>query len=70
MQNLVLKNNTDITKEIYSKGYSKNKFAIAIGITVITLNRFIKSNVATPKTAKKIADGLGMEISDIFIITE
>ena len=67
---LILKDSIDLSEIIFTHGYSKNKFAVTIGLNVATVDRAIKEGIATPKTAKKIADGLNKEITDLFTLSK
>lgn len=67
MLNLKLKDVSSTRSEIYLMGFSINKFAKKIGVSPSQLSKVLSGEANPyPPFAKKIANGLGVEISDIF----
>lgn len=62
-----LKDPKKIKKEIKYSGNSLSSFASLVGISTTSLiNTLEKKKRTRPKTANKIASGLGVSINDIF----
>lgn len=66
---IVVKDREQLTKLLVTQGYSLRKFSKEINITSGYLSQIIshKRN-PSPMTAKRIAEGLGKKITDIFFI--
>lgn len=66
-----LKDPIYVRSQIALKGYSERGFAIAIKVTSGYLSRVLNGiQDPSPVVAKKIADGIGKKISDIFFTVD
>jgi len=65
-----LKDSEKLRLAIASKGHSQTSFAKLVDISQPYLNQIINMDKQpSPVVAKKICDGLGMSIEDIFFVT-
>ena len=48
------------------KGYNKNSFSRASGISDETLRKILRDEVSSPKMAKRISETLNVELTEIF----
>ena len=48
------------------KGYNKNSFSRASGISDETLRKILRDEIASPKMAKRISETLNVELTEIF----
>lgn len=59
--------NVDKFKELLAlKGYNKNSFSRASGISDETLRKILRDEIASPKMAKRISETLNVELTEIF----
>ena len=65
---LYIKNHNEFLKLITERGHNKGSFAISLNLSVATMSRLFNGGYVTPKTAKKIADSLNREITELFTI--
>ena len=68
MVNIIAKNGL-ISKERISRGWSTEKMGEMIGTTSQTVTRVERGESTSPGTAKKIAEALGLQVDDIFEIS-
>lgn len=62
-------NVTRLNQELAIKGYNKTSFSRASGLSYQTLmNVFNKTQMASPRVAKKICDTLQIEITEVFTL--
>lgn len=58
-----------LQKQLAVQGYNKTSFGRASGLSYQTLmNIFNKTQIASPKVAKKICDTLQIEITEVFTL--
>lgn len=58
-----------LQKQLAVQGYNKTSFGRASGLSYQTLmNIFNKTQIASPKIAKKICDTLQIEITEVFTL--
>lgn len=66
---LVLKDTNHLVNSIIFSGHSLTSFAKRAGVSADTMYNIIRKHQSPrPKTAKKIADGLGKKVNDIFLL--
>ena len=56
--------------EIGCRGHSKQTFAKAAGLSMNTITTALSGEAISPRSAKKIADALGMETTELFDFDE
>ena len=58
-----------LKKQLAVQGYNKTSFGRASGLSYQTImNIFNKTQIASPKVAKKICDTLQIEITEVFTL--
>ena len=48
------------------KGYNKNSFSRASGISDETLRKILRDKVSSPKMAKRISEALEIDLTEVF----
>lgn len=69
MVNLKMKNANEVRLMIAKEGHTIKTFARKIGVSHSYISQIINGvRVPSPVVAKKISNGLGMELEDIFLV--